>query len=95
MAASDSDSGSSHGAWSEVARGILKESQEDSDETQKCDACRTDSSASSNHADSISSTVCSTSSWWAELIKIHSQQFVPEGSSHLIFVLATFFPQHR
>lgn len=72
-----SDSGSSDGAWSAVAKGLLMESQADSEETQKCDACRSESAASSCWETETENPfhTTSSSSWWAQQVKIHAKPF--------------------
>ncbi len=91
MAASSQDfsSSESNGGWSKVAKDLLKESQDDSDETAKCDACRSDSNSGcsdGSHSDSEpkrhnvyqdcgddASMPPRTRSWWAELIKCYTK----------------------
>ena len=82
MARSESGSSAGH-AWSLVARSLLRESQEDSDETQKCEACRSETgSVIPTTEDSASSPKISSSSWWAELVKIHYKKCRPDASGH-------------
>ena len=68
-----SDSASQDG-WDQVAQDLLKLSQEDSDETAVCDACRSASTCSSH--DDQPPELGRTRAWWAELIKSHCQDFV-------------------
>lgn len=77
---SASSSGSSAGNWSQLAHDLLRSSQEDSDETLACEACRTESSvdgSSNGNVDGMSQDHVpqTPKSWWAELIKIHSSEF--------------------
>jgi len=78
----DSNSSSSEGAWNEVVATLLKESQEDSDETDKCEACRSESdeceadvAVDENSQSSSDNPNVMASSWWAELLKIHAKGF--------------------
>ena len=79
----DCNSSSSEGAWSAVVATLLKESQEDSDETDKCEACKSESdeaeadvAVDENSQSSSDSPNVIASSWWAELLKIHAKEFV-------------------
>ena len=85
-----SDAGSESG-WSEVAKDLLRESQEESEETELCDACKSDTSgvaSAEGHGSSVDDNHDQTDdqknshrqlgsrAWWAELIKSHTQEFL-------------------
>jgi hypothetical protein len=58
--------------WGEVANELLKASQDDSEETLKCDACRSESTNPESIDSASSDAVSRPRSWWGELIKIHT-----------------------
>lgn len=74
--------GNSHGSgWSDVAKSFLRASQDDSDEAAKCEACRSEtgsvnsgSDSNENEKDRSGKAFPPTRSWWAEMIRIHTNE---------------------
>ena len=69
MSDATSSSAGSEDAWDQVTKDLLKESQDDSDETAKCTACRSDTEESNPVGPKKSRA------WWAELIRTYTKGF--------------------